>query len=423
MLLYYSRTLRSGQSRRVRLSCLALLLVLSDPLSTQGPARSAEDLTPTGDFVLRTETLTSDRLPAVSMRFLFHRDARQQDRIVKCTEDALRLFGEWFNAYPARQLTVVDVGWSRPSAPTRQPATIEVTSRWLSPAHDVSIERGVTAAIARAYFAPGTPAPVSGGEFGEALAHYVATRAVNKLLDGQHHPAYRFFGGFVPFAIRSLSLTRATRDPRPLIRSFPEDEQASSRAIGDLAESLHTLERHIGWPAMQQALAEAVANRVDEPRSLTADDFIAIVNRQRGNAIDWWMVAIAPGTSFDYGVMTLMSEPESAGNGFTTQVEVRRNGASLPPNTFPLDVVTRFADGSAVDERWDGSALDARFTYHSNAPAIAAAVDPDAVLLLDTNRLNNIRVARVPASREGWRLTLNWTAWLQQLTLTYLALI
>jgi hypothetical protein len=32
-------------------------------------------------------------------------------------------------------------------------------------------------------------------------------------------------------------------------------------------------------------------------------------------------------------------------------------------------------------------------------------------------------VAHVPASREGWRLTLNWTAWLQQLTLTCLALI
>jgi hypothetical protein len=63
------------------------------------------------------------------------------------------------------------------------------------------------------------------------------------------------------------------------------------------------------------------------------------------------------------------------------------------------------------------------FTYHSNAPAIAAAVDPHAVLLLDSNRLNNIRVAHVPASREGWRLTLNWTAWLQQLTLTCLALI
>jgi hypothetical protein len=399
-------------------------LVISDSLATQVPEHSAEDLTDTGNFVLRTETLTSDGLPSLTLRFLLRGDARQQDRIVASTQNALRLFGEWFNAYPAWQLTLVDVGWGRPPRPAREPATVEVASRWLAPARDVSLERSVTAAIARAYFASGSRAPTGGREFGEALAHYAAARAVNELLEGHNVPTHRFFGGFVPFPVESISLTRATRDPRPLVRSYPElDELASSSAIGDIADSLHTLERHIGWPAMQQALAEALADRVDEPRSLTAGDFITIVNRQRGNTIDWWMDAIAPGTTFDYGVTTLMSEPASAGNGYTTHVQVRRNGNPLPRNSFPLDVVTRFGDGSAVDERWDGSAEDVGFTYHSNAPAIAAAVDPHAVLLLDSNRLNNIRVAHVPASREGWRLTLNWTAWLQQLTLTCLALI
>jgi hypothetical protein len=399
--------------------------VFAGPLSTEAPAQSAEDATPGAEFVPRTETLTSDGLPSLSLRFLFPRSARHQDRIVAGTVNALRLFGEWFDAYPARQLTVVVAGSSRRPGPPQAPAALEIASRWLAPAGDVSLERHVTAAIARAYFAPATtPAPAGGGEFAEALAHYAAARAINELLEDRNHPVYRFFGGFVPFAVRWVSLMRATRDPRPIVRSYPEvDALASSSAIGDVAESLHTLERHIGWPAMQQALTEAVADRVEEPRTLTAADFIAIVSRQRGTTIDWWMDVVAPERTLDFAVATLMSEPVSGGQGFTTQVEVRRHGDALPPNSFPVGVVTRFGDGSAVCERWDGSASDVRFTYHSSAPAIAAAVDPQAVLVLDSNRLNNIRVTQVPASREAWRLTLNWTAWLQQLTLTYLALI
>jgi hypothetical protein len=197
------------------------------------------------------------------------------------------------------------------------------------------------------------------------------------------------------------------------------NDRVSTDAAIDGAEALHTLERIIGWPAMQQALREFVPQL--QAQAATSENFIAVVNRQRGSEIRWWPSATGEAT-FDYGVAGLITEP-GGDNMFTTQVQLRRYGDALPASALSLDVVTVFADGTTLDEHWDGSAQEMTYSYISTAPALTAAVDPNAVFVLDANRTNNIRTTRPGMSNAAWRLTVSWMAWLQQLTLTYLALI
>ena len=61
--------------------------------------------------------------------------------------------------------------------------------------------------------------------------------------------------------------------------------------------------------------------------------------------------------TFDYGVQELVSTGIGGGR-FRTTVVARRFGEA----TFPVDVVTTFADGSQKTEHWDGVERRAIYT-------------------------------------------------------------
>ncbi len=77
-----------------------------------------------------------------------------------------------------------------------------------------------------------------------------------------------------------------------------------------------------------------------------------------------------------------------------------------------------FADGSTASERWDGRERWKLFTYDRTAAAVSAEVDPDHVLLLDINRLNNSH-AVASRAQGGRQWAGRWWLWLQDLALTY----
>ena len=64
-----------------------------------------------------------------------------------------------------------------------------------------------------------------------------------------------------------------------------------------------------------------------------------------------------------------------------------------------------FSNGDQVRERWDGRARWQNFSYDRPARAVSAQVDPERVLLLDTNYTNNSRTLepshRSPRPRSG----------------------
>ena len=83
----------------------------------------------------------------------------------------------------------------------------------------------------------------------------------------------------------------------------------------------------------------------------------------------------------------------------------------------------RFADGSARVEHWDGRAPSRLFEYEGASPAESATVDPRQVILLDVHRTNNSRTRAPRAASAATRWSVIWTAWLQNLLLSYGSLV
>ena len=99
---------------------------------------------------------------------------------------------------------------------------------------------------------------------------------------------------------------------------------------------------------------------------------------------------------------------------FRTTVVVRRLGEGI----FPVDVLVTFEDGEKVRERWDGRDRWRMFTYETGVKAVSAQVDPERVLLLDVNYVNNSRTLEPRGREAATKWSLKWMVWLQDLLLT-----
>ena len=127
---------------------------------------------------------------------------------------------------------------------------------------------------------------------------------------------------------------------------------------------------------------------------------------------------------FDYGIETLTSERDSAGGTYRTTVTVRRYGdAEFTGTSTPrvgmfesgrgMQIRVVFDDGSERLDFWDGRDRTKSFVYQSTSPAKSATVDPDDVVLLDTNRTNNSRMRIPDGPWASTKWAARWAIWLE----------
>ena len=100
---------------------------------------------------------------------------------------------------------------------------------------------------------------------------------------------------------------------------------------------------------------------------------------------------------------------------YRTTLVVRRYGEA----TFPVKVVTTFADGQEVTETWDGQDRWRLYTYDRASRAEHVIVDPERILLLDVNYTNNSAASTPDGERAATKWSLKWMVWLQDLMLTW----
>jgi hypothetical protein len=366
--------------------------------------------------------------------------AEKQRRVIDAALRSLRVFSSWYGLPPASSLLVIDVPWRSPVAGASYPGVIAITVPWLEPARDMTLERSMIGAMARQYVFGAQAHDPNQRWFDEAIALYTGTRAVHEALENGDGATVRFFGGLVPVVIRPVEWSPNRADPRPRVRHFAEIDGSSVTGFaGTSAEdrqraqrgalALHTLERYIGWPAMQPALA---TYRVRAKAAGGSPDlFNTVVSEQRGRDLSWFFAnAFRPDARFDYAVDLLSSEPTAGGSTeFRTTVGVRRLGdavfagtSEVPTGAFAtgraLPLLVRFQDGSTIEDGWDGRDAEKRFEYLSRSRAVSASLDPVAVVLLDEDRTNNTRTLQPSFNRIGARLALHWMVWLQDLMLT-----
>ncbi|MXZ71907.1 MAG: M1 family metallopeptidase [Acidobacteria bacterium] len=405
------------------------------------------------DFLVVEDRFEHPTLPPVDMRLLLQPEhAGQEERHFRPTRETLRLYGEWFGAYPWDHLTIVDPAWRSSSGGMEYPMFITAGTRWLAPASTDGPEEVTVHEAGHMFFQSG----VGNNEMehswiDEGLDTYATARVME-----QEFPfvrELRFFGGFVPWPQPDVPWDRVIHGDRiagyraaarsdvqatPTYRYWPGTGGAIT--YNKSALYLHTLERHLGWDVVRRGMADFYRQwKFGHPKP---NDFFDAMNGAAGEDLGWFFDQVHGSSAvFDYGIAALSSR-NAAGRGwfddgryrdesgsaaganrearsgpdnwYESLVTVRRYGDGI----FPVEVVVEFADGTSERRRWDGQAQWTYYRFVRPSRAVTATVDPDRVLLLDIDFTNNSRTTRARAGEAAAKWTLAWIVWVQDLLLT-----
>ena len=378
------------------------------------------------DYLDLQRQFTHAALPPVDVRLLLLPEhAHLEERYFRITFDTLRLYGQWFGAYPYRGVTVVDPAYQGGNAGMEYPTLFTGRSSYFSP-DGVQVPESTTAHEAGHQWWYGV---VATNEFehawmDEGINTYATARVIAEALPG-NFVERRYFGGFIPWVFRDIPVRRETDGNRlpgyrpaarsdvpatPSFRYWPQT--AGLITYNKSALWLNTLENLVGWPAMQRTLA-AYFDRW-KFRHPAPEDFFQVVNETTGQDFTWFFDQVYRSSNvFDYAVQDFSSA--LVADGFRTTVVAQRVGEAI----FPVDVVTTFRNGEQVTERWDGRDRRATWVYERPDQAVSVEVDPRRVLLLDVNYTNNSRTLEPRADEAALKWALKWMVWLQDAMLTY----
>ena len=370
-------------------------------------------------FVERHEYLIFETLPPVHVRLLVAPElVDRSDRYMAAARAALGRFGEWYGPYPHDELTLVDPGW-RDVAP--MPGAVVLRTRWLSFERSAAVESLVIDAVARRFWQLRRPSTNRDHtEFINGLSAFSSARAVAELLPDTEFQEHRYFGGFVPYVVRSFPNASGEK---------PSATRFALTSGNRSALAFATLERYIGWGPLQAALWEfAQLRRINHAEP---PEFFKILRDSTSHDLDWFVdEVVATSKVFDYGIAWFDSKPSAAGARYETVVVIRRFGDGVfSGGTRPregsyqsgrgIELRVSFESGDEIQEHWDGRDDEARYEYESTSPAVAATVDPEGILKLDTNRANNHRSLRSAGIETAAMSAVGRSIWLQNLLLTY----
>src|SRR3984893_6861491 len=246
------------------------------------------------DYLERTARFEHPTLPPVEMRLLLQPEhAAQAERHFDATRTTLKYYGEWYGAYPYGHITIVDPAYQSGAGGMEYPTLFTAGTRWLAPAH-VTTPEGVTVHEAGHQFWYGI---VGNNEFEDAWMDegfntFSTARAVSQVFD-PNYLALRYFGGFIPWVVRDIALSRETegnrlagyrRDARADVPSTPsyKDFPATGGSItyNKTALWLNTMERWLGWPALQRIMSRHF--KTWQFKHPTPADYFEIANAAAG---------------------------------------------------------------------------------------------------------------------------------------------
>jgi hypothetical protein len=402
--------------------------------------RAQSSLQAEGPFVERRETLHLDSGGTLTLRLLLQPDhVAHAPRIIEAARESLNQYSEWFSPYPHNLLTIVDRRWQSTNEDPVEVGAVPIRAHWLQPERSLTLEADVARGIARQWW--GGVVQVEDRFLADGLAEYAQSRIVERIFDRRLQrmnyslAEVRVFGGFVPWAIRTLRLDRQTLGiGRPAFRNDPavdlRDARRSVRPAqaAKTAAALVTLERYLGWPALQRGLAATARTFAGKPMPMKA--FASTMGDAADRDLSWFFDQVFSSRAvFDYSVDGLTNSPEAdsrcgASSCYRSTVMLGRKGAAMftgtstpPVGDFEsgraLSIEVTFADGQKIVDYWDGRASSKTLEYQSPSPVVSARIDPGRTLLLDVNALNNV-LASPPASKRAtlpWAV--RWTTWLE----------
>jgi hypothetical protein len=379
------------------------------------------------DFLERTARFEHPGLPPVDMRLMLQPEHQSQaERLFETARATLRHYGEWFGPYPYGHMTIVDPAWQSESGGMEYPTFFTVGTWWLMPRQDTYLEDTVVHETGHQWWY----GMVATNEFEDAwmdegINQYANARAMAETFpDGRE--VRRFFGGFVPWVIDGVRWDRLAAgeflsdyrgsptvdiQATPSFRYWPRT--SAPITYSKPALWLHTLERALGWTTVQQILSTFFERwKFKHPRP---GDLFQVANEvSHRDLTPFFDQVYRSSTVFDYGVESITSAETDDGR-FSSDIIVRRHGDGI----FPVTVLVTLANGEQRRFAWDGGGRWHRMTVEHGSRAVSAQVDPDQVLLLDTNFTNNSFTTEPQSGRAATKWAAAWMVWLQDQLLTW----
>ena len=379
------------------------------------------------DFLEVRERFEHPGLPPVDMRLMLQPEhASQAARHFDSARATLRLLWRM-----VRRLSVRPSHPRRPSVAERDrrhgvPNAFHGGTRWWMPRGDTYVEDTVVHETGHQWFY----GIVATNEFEDAwmdegINQYANARVMaEEFADGRH--VLRLLGGFVPWVLEDVRWDRLVDGQyMPDYRSSPTvDIQATPSfrywplTSGPMTYTkgalwLHTLERALGWTTVQQILAAFVERwKFKHPKP---GDLFQVANEVSGRDLTPFFDQVYRGSVvFDYGVESVTSS-DTEDETFINEIVVRRHGDGI----FPVTILATLANGEQRRFAWDGAGRWHRVTLEHGSRVVSAQVDPEQILVLDTNFTNNSFTTEPAGPRAAAKWAATWMVWLQDQLLTW----
>ena len=251
------------------------------------------------------------------------------------------------------------------------------------------------------------PASIADGKAAamiDGFSSYLAAHAVEREFDRRYLRSAHsvdtraYLGGHVVWSFPALRLSR----------------EAALR--GDPYATVFTaLERWIGLPSLQAAMFEVAHLSADK---LGSETIVRTISDAAGQDLEWLFDAAESGVGY---AVTALNETSVTvtriGSGVFTGRSAPRVGDFESGDALRL--LVKFADGTESSVRWDGRDESRKFAFVGPSRAIGAYIDPDRIVALDRNRLDNAIFAPAPTNVPVRKWTARWMVWLQHTMLSY----
>ncbi len=380
-------------------------------------------------------TIVEDEWKHVKIKLLLSPGHTQHaDRYIHSTKAALSYFDSWVGEYPYPNVTVVDPPLGAFGAGGMEyPTLFTGGSFWGLPEGLKFVELVTVHEFGHQYWY----GIVANNEFEEAwldegINQYSETRIMDETY-GAKTSVIDLAGYKLGDLETARTGYRGMKNPK-IAPTFSNAWEYGAGGYGSITYSkaatfLTTLERMIGRPVMDEIMRTYFQRwKFKHPSSR---NFIEVVNEivrkhhgeKFGNNMNWFFDQVLFGTDIcDYELTSLQVsrvrgpygqiEKDTTSSKKPAEYESRLLVSRLGEVRMPVDVLVGFDDGTERRERWDGQARWKEFRYRSSSKAVWAKVDPDHILTIDVNVLNN-SMTTDPARLPIWKYTLKFLFWVQ----------
>jgi hypothetical protein len=324
--------------------------------------------------------------------FLRPENRRLARRYLDSAKAAIRGYGLRLGAYPYPTLTLVDPAWGAWGAGGMEyPTFITLAGHPLMALPGLRGYRVPELVTVHEFGHQYFQGMVASNEFEEAWLDEGINSYYEMAVSEDEYPAMVEFPGLVsvaPFEMQRFSVAGG-RFSDPV--AAPAWRYRTGGSYGENsyprpAVTLRHLERLLGGPIFHRAM-RAFFERWQFRHPSTAD-FEATVSEAAGRDLGWFFEQALHSTRhLDYAVERVRTERIREPEGY-----VWRDGERIE--------LVEEEDGTTLRREWAGEMRWARWTFRGPAKLERAEVDPDGVLALDADRLNNgktVEADRAPA--------------------------